>query len=730
MTLVSRPGSSLIVTDLCAPGVSVRVTKYAERKATPTAWAQSLGLEAATNGDFFDFPGWTLVMGRSRGAGQDWPVGKQNLEIRGYWQFGPGFATFQADGNVPPSAAATEVISGHDLLISNGAPLSAQFPGNGLLATAHRRTALGLSQNRRYLFQFVSTNNLTGDGIVAEMTAMQAESGAPAIWWATNQDGGGSSQGYVAGVGSLFPTGRLVNNHLGVHANGSGAAPNCPAPACTNGCQPLVKNVVGITGAPTGFGYRTSTTNGAVKAFGNLTYKGGMLGAPLNKPIVGIANTPSGLGYWLVAADGGIFSFGDAAFFGSTGGITLNKPIVGIAAAPDGKGYWLVASDGGIFAFGSAKFFGSLGGASLNKPIVGIAAAPDGKGYWLVGADGGIFSFGSAGFHGSLGGTMLNKPIVAIAAAKDGKGYTLLALDGGIFSFGSAKFFGSAGGNPPPFDAVGLALTYDGNGYWIVFEDGGIFSYGNAKFLGSAVSFLGCQANAVVSCVDPQNTGCYSWKVDSTCASNETCRNGNCEPKCTSECTSGETQCTSGKLESCVNNDSDTCLEFGNATACSAGKTCTGNACVAPTCTDACAAKDLRCNGSTPQHCVDPATGCNSWANSPACAMDEHCEQGVCVAGPPPDTTTDANEIDGGEEGPDAGESDGGELVGDGGESDSGLLPDGGTPGKTGPPTGSCGCSGAFSAPMGLLGLALAARRRRSRNAPGVGRAAATKSPE
>ena len=76
--------------------------------------------------------------------------------------------------------------------------------------------------------------------------------------------------------------------------------------------------------------------------------------------IVGAAATPNG-GYWTVASNGAVYAFGDAHYFGGMNGRNLDRPIVGMAATPDGEGYWLVAADGGVFSFGDAQYKGSMG---------------------------------------------------------------------------------------------------------------------------------------------------------------------------------------------------------------------------------------------------------------------------------------------------------------------------------------------------------------------------------
>jgi hypothetical protein len=237
LVLARTPGDALVVADLCAAGVSVRATRYDERQATPTQWAQkpSVGAEAAVNADFFDFPGWSLVNGRARGAGEDWPADKQLFETRLYWQFGPRLAQLITDASIPPAPApaVTEIVGGHNLIIAAGKSLAPGFDGDGVLVGAYRRTAIGLSADRRFLYLFVSSAPLTGAGLADAMLARAGDAGFPQLDVATNVDGGGSSQMYVGAVGPMFATGRQVNNHLGVLAKGAGTPTSCPFPAPT-----------------------------------------------------------------------------------------------------------------------------------------------------------------------------------------------------------------------------------------------------------------------------------------------------------------------------------------------------------------------------------------------------------------------------------------------------------------------------------------------------------------
>jgi len=225
--LVNNGSTAMVVADLCRAGVSVRATKYGERNKTAAGWAQTVDAEVAINADFFDFPGWSFVVGRARGGGEDWPADKQLKEVRSYWQFGVNQAGLQPNAAVEPGFLITEIVGGHNILIDNGQLKGPLYDGDAVLQGTHRRTAVGISADRRYLYLFVSNTPLNGDGIVWNLATHSAEAGAPPIHWATNMDGGGSSQLYVKGLGAVISSTRPVNNHLGIYAKGSGEAWHC-----------------------------------------------------------------------------------------------------------------------------------------------------------------------------------------------------------------------------------------------------------------------------------------------------------------------------------------------------------------------------------------------------------------------------------------------------------------------------------------------------------------------
>ncbi len=241
VTMVRDGGGTMIVADLCSPGVSVRATRYGERRATPGAWGArgDVGAVAAVNGDFYDFPSAASVSGRSRGAGEDWPPGTQNVnpEVRSYWQFGAHLAGLVDPSTVVPPGppVVTEIVGAHNVIIRGGRSLGPDFDGDGVLQSAHARTSIGLSGDGRYLYLFATRTSMTGTALANAVLSYAARAGLPQVDVATNEDGGGSSQMYVRGLGQVVDSGRPVANHLGVRASGSGDAPQCPRVDCPEG---------------------------------------------------------------------------------------------------------------------------------------------------------------------------------------------------------------------------------------------------------------------------------------------------------------------------------------------------------------------------------------------------------------------------------------------------------------------------------------------------------------
>jgi hypothetical protein len=72
------------------------------------------------------------------------------------------------------------------------------------------------------------------------------------------------------------------------------------------------------------------------------------------------AKTQSQDGYWTTTSDGAIYAFGDAQFRGGANDpdvVQAGTEIISIEGHGN-DGYWLLGSDGSVFAFGSAQFHG------------------------------------------------------------------------------------------------------------------------------------------------------------------------------------------------------------------------------------------------------------------------------------------------------------------------------------------------------------------------------------
>lgn len=218
----------LLKVDLCAPGVSIRATAVSERGRTVPSFAAATGVDAAVNGDFFD--GSYGTDGISAHAGQVWggsdhgyvgplAFGSRRVELRPH-EDQAGFEPWMQ-----------EVVSGHPTILFNGQRRDNN--GDPLCSNRHPRTAVGLSADRRTLVVAVvdgrssSRIGMTCDELVRLMTEMGADD-------AMNLDGGGSSTFWLAGSTRNFPSDgspRVTGNHLGIVADGAGAAPFCPSQA-------------------------------------------------------------------------------------------------------------------------------------------------------------------------------------------------------------------------------------------------------------------------------------------------------------------------------------------------------------------------------------------------------------------------------------------------------------------------------------------------------------------
>ncbi|MCG3174228.1 MAG: hypothetical protein GMKNLPBB_02456 [Myxococcota bacterium] len=125
---------------------------------------------------------------------------------------------------------------------------------------------------------------------------------------------------------------------------------------------------------------------------------------------------------------------------------------------------------------------------------------------------------------------------------------------------------------------------------------------------------------------------CLEWGGATACPTGQSCSGGVCGVVCSNECTSGAKRCNaSGQVETCGNYDIDLCTEWGGAASCPTGQTCSGGVCQS-SCTNACTKGQKRCNGSsTAETCDDyNGDGCTEWGGSASCPSGTQCESGDC----------------------------------------------------------------------------------------------------
>ncbi len=231
-----------VVVDLCAPGVSVRTTAYAEKAQRTSAFASSVGAQLAINADFSCRPVDTgpnspfapcmghvpyVTYGIAIHDGQEWPG---TLTRDALLAFGADRTQLFDNAEMQPFDASwmKEGTGGHFSSVINGA-------ANGYDCPIDPRTAVGLSADRTRLIMVVADGRSTWRGITCREAAdLMVELGADR---GTGLDSGGSSTMWFAGRGVLnHPsdgTERVVGNHLAIYATGTGAPAHCVQPPTT-----------------------------------------------------------------------------------------------------------------------------------------------------------------------------------------------------------------------------------------------------------------------------------------------------------------------------------------------------------------------------------------------------------------------------------------------------------------------------------------------------------------
>jgi MYXO-CTERM domain-containing protein len=214
--------------DLCAAGVSIRATKSAERRRTPSSFGEAVGAHVVVNGDFFSYADYSTI-GLAIGDGERWS-GSMDGPGSGFVAFGPGRAVVQPlrDDVASPPAWMKDVVSGKPQIVTDGQVIadgSSEF-----CLTRHPRTAAGLSRDgKKLILAVVDGRSSTSRGMrCSELGMLMKGLGAHN---ALNLDGGGSSAMWVRGKGVVNRPSdgsqRVVANHLAVIASGSGAPEAC-----------------------------------------------------------------------------------------------------------------------------------------------------------------------------------------------------------------------------------------------------------------------------------------------------------------------------------------------------------------------------------------------------------------------------------------------------------------------------------------------------------------------
>lgn len=141
-----------------------------------------------------------------------------------------------------------------------------------------------------------------------------------------------------------------------------------------------------------------------------------------------------------------------------------------------------------------------------------------------------------------------------------------------------------------------------------------------------------CDGNGFKVCGDADANGCLEWGTVQSCATGQTCSAGSCSTSCTDECTvTGAKKCLGDAVAVCGNTDADSCLEWGTATPCGSGETCSSGFC-GSSCSDECTTKGAKgCEGAGVKTCDDwDDDGCLEWGSVVACDAGQSCSSGNC----------------------------------------------------------------------------------------------------
>ncbi|MBN2695085.1 N-acetylmuramoyl-L-alanine amidase [bacterium] len=144
-----------------------------------------------------------------------------------------------------------------------------------------------------------------------------------------------------------------------------------------------------------------------------------------------------------------------------------------------------------------------------------------------------------------------------------------------------------------------------------------------------------CYESARMKCEDFDGDGCFEWHAEELCGDSQECTSSGCQDVvCRDQCTMGEARCSGEYVQECGQFNTDSCMEWGNTTACEVGKTCKNGICVDPsvTCTNKCVAGTVRCSGNKIEVCkLNSTSGCYDYTQEKICATGQVCANGRCL---------------------------------------------------------------------------------------------------
>jgi hypothetical protein len=259
--------------DLCAAGLRVDATSTPDSLRSASSWAQDVGADLAINGDFYK-SGPVRVYGRAVGSGIPWPDVQTGVDAGYSWEWfyekygwialGHDRSDFthtewtkdntSASGGWAPDTVAAAppigtlaLVSGFPEVVTEGVPVTCSsptasdcFPDRSDMQARHPRSAMGVTEDGQTLFLVAADGRTSrASGLYgAELADLMHQLGA---WQAFNLDGGGSTQLWLRGDGTLNNASgnngggslRGVANHIGVFASGSGRPAHCATePPC------------------------------------------------------------------------------------------------------------------------------------------------------------------------------------------------------------------------------------------------------------------------------------------------------------------------------------------------------------------------------------------------------------------------------------------------------------------------------------------------------------------